>query len=141
MTMADIKWAMWNCSGLGSSAQEKIDYLRTTGLCDILILVETHHKDISNVQPLLNTFTNKYHILHTEAQDGDPYAGIIVLVDKRFSVSNENALLEGRLFNFKLMTYKATYNISVLYGYTGSRATQSKMNDISQKLLTVIPLI
>ncbi len=135
--MADVKWAMWNCSGiLGSSAQEKIDYLRTTGLCDILILVETHHKDISNVQSILNTFTNKYHILHTEAQAGDPYAGIIVLVDKRFSVSNENVLLAGRLFNFKLKTYKTTYNISVLYGYTGSMATQSKMNDISQKLLT-----
>ena len=136
--MADIKWVMWNCSGLlSSSSQEKIDFLRTgiIGPWDILILIETHHKDMTEVQPILNTYNNKYHIIQTEAHSGDPYAGIIVLVDKRFTLTNENVLLPGRLINFNLKTYKTVYNVSALYGYTGSTATQSKMNAISQKLL------
>ena len=86
------------------------------------------------MQPLLNTFSNKYHILHTEAQDGDSYAGIIVLIDKRFMVTDESVLLQGRLLNFKLKTVKNSYNVSALYGYTGNTATQEKMYDISQKL-------
>ncbi len=58
------------------------------------------------MQPILNTYNNKYHIIQTEAHSGDPYAGIIVLVDKRFTLTNENVLLPGRLINFNLKTCK-----------------------------------
>ncbi len=130
---------MWNCSGIrsSSSAQGKVDFLRTTicGPWDILILLETHHKNIADVQSTLNTFNNQYHIVHTEAEEGDPYAGIIVFINKRFILLKENTLLSGRLINFTLRSSKNIYNISALYGYTGNKATQLKIINMTEKLL------
>ena len=46
--MAEITWAMWNCSGLlpTSSSHRKIDFLNSykDTKFNIVLLVETHHK-------------------------------------------------------------------------------------------------
>ncbi len=137
--MADMKWALWNCAGLlsGSSAQEKIDFLRAgVGCCwDVLVLVETHHKTMGDVQSTLNTYSNSCHVIHTGVGEGDPYAGIIVFIDKRFVLEGWAVLLPGRLINFKLKTSRAVYNVSAMYGYTGNSASQERMRTMTDGLL------
>ena len=131
---------MWNCSGVrvSSSAQEKVDFLwsNISGPWDILILIETHHKMIEDIQPVLYTYKNNYHMMHTEAEEVDSYAGIVVFVHNRFKVEDENILLVGRLLKFTLITPKSTYHISIMYGYTGNSATRSKMELFTEKILS-----
>ena len=80
--MGEISVAMWNCSGLlsSSSAKEKIDFLlaATRKNCDILVLIETHHKTIQDID-VLHLF-GAYNIIHTTATLDDPYAGILFFV-------------------------------------------------------------
>ena len=137
--MAEIKCVMWNCSGIlpTSSADEKLTFLTTSSASnfDILILVETHHKHIDDISPLfLHTYKNNFHLLHTEAQENDPYAGILVLVNKNFTILQESVLLPGRLLNFKIKLFNQEYNLSALYGYTGKNASELKMKMFTQKL-------
>ena len=65
--MADIKCIMWNCSGIlsSSSSQEKIDFLlaSTDFKFDILVLVETHHKLIHDIQSTFHAYSGSYHLV------------------------------------------------------------------------------
>ena len=129
--MGDIKLAVWNCSGAlpSTSTQNKINFLRSVNFnWDIVILVETHHKELSDLRSL-QTFTNKYEILQTGARTDDPYAGIIVLIDKRLTVKSTQVLLPGRLFHFKISGPRSDYNITAVYGHTGSSATLSNIKN------------
>ena len=47
---------------------------------DILILIETHHKLLVQLSPLLHAHTKYSLIMQTEASDKDPYAGIVALI-------------------------------------------------------------
>ena len=139
--MADIKCIMWNCSGIlsSSSSQEKIDFLlaSTDFKFDILVLVETHHKLIHDIQSTFHAYSGSYHLVHTGAENDDPYAGIIVLINKNFTVSDENVLLSGRLLNFRIKSDEnREYNISAIYGFTGKNASQAKMQNMVDKLST-----
>ena len=122
----DLKCSLWNCSGIVSSnsTQEKIDFLFNTANndFDILVLVETHHKLVQDIQSSLLTRSNAYHFLHTGAEEGDAYAGIIVLVNKNFEITDEQALLPGRILSFKLRSKNRTYKVSAIYGYTGKQS-------------------
>ena len=108
MIMDDLNCILWNCSGItsGSSSQEKIDFILTSTNFDfdILILVETHHKSIHDIQSTFHLYLNSFHLIHTGALDDDPNAGIIILINKNFTISNEGILVQGRLINFKIST-------------------------------------
>ena len=129
--MTELKCAVWNCSGIlpGGSTSAKLDFLRYTfdGSLDILVFIETHHKQMSDIEETLHTFSTNYHILHTEAPQGDPYSGIVVLVRKKFSILNCNMLIPGRLINLKINSSKENYNLSAMYGHTGHALCKSKM--------------
>ena len=88
--MAEITWAMWNCSGLlpSSSAQNKIDFLNSYNdkKFDMLVLIETHHKTFQEISPFPHTYTNSYSVIQTEASKDDPYAGIVVLINNKFTL-------------------------------------------------------
>ena len=137
--MTDIKWALWNCSGLlpSSSAAEKTNFLCTAidANFDILILVETHHKNIEDVT-CLSILKNNYDVLHTEADINDTYGGIIVLVHKNLRVIEENELIKGRLLNFKIKDTNQQYNVSAIYNYSGNRATSDKLKSFTEILKT-----
>ena len=137
--MAEITCAMWNCSGFlpSSSSKTKMDFLKscTSSEYDILILIETHHKSLKDISPLLHTYANNSHILHTEASEEDPYAGIVVLISSKLEVLEDTVLIPGRLLNLKIKGYKKVYNITALYGYTGKNASQDKMAEITHTLL------
>ena len=136
--MAEITWAMWNCSGIlpSSSAQTKMDFLNSHETkFDIVVLIETHHKAFGEISPLLHTYTNKSSIIQTEASEDDPYAGIVVLISSRLTLLERTVLLPGRLLNFKVKRHKKVYNITAMYGYTGKNASQEKMTQMTEHLL------
>ena len=134
--MPGIRVGMWNCSGLlpSSFASEKMSFIGTLADFDVLILIETHHKDLKDISPLLRSYDLTHEVLHTEAPTDDPYAGILVLVSKAYSLLNPSVLLPGRLLNFSLENGMERHNLSVLYGYTGSQATPANMGRISELL-------
>lgn len=130
--MADIEFVMWNCSGLlsTSSADEKMNFLKQSvpASFDILVLVETHHRNIEEVS-VLYFLKQNYHVLHTEADMDDPYGGIVVLVHNDLLIVNHTELVKGRVLNFRLRDRTQEYNITALYGYTGKKASASKLQD------------
>ena len=65
--------------------------------------------------------------IETEATQVDPYAGIAVLISNKFTLLEETTLVQGRLLNFKIQGYKKVYNVTAMYGYTSSNASQEKM--------------
>lgn len=123
---------MWNCSGLRStsSASEKIEFVEVNTPFDILILVETHHKNFSDISTLFHTYTNTHHIFQTEAPENDPYAGIVILASKALVAVTPSELVAGRLFNLKFRDGSRPFNLSAIYGYTGTNATLSKMENM-----------
>ena len=134
--MAEMRVAMWNCSGLlsSSSASEKLDFLGASSSFDLLVLIETHHKHFSDISTFLHTYTTSYTIIQTEATVQDPYAGIVILADKSFSLASSSELIPGRLINLKLTCGFENFNISVVYGYTGASATVEKIEYVTELL-------
>ena len=119
--MAEIKWAMWNCSGLlpSSSPQRKMDFLNSHETkFDIVVLIETHHKTFADISPLFHTYRNRSSVIQTEASDSDPYAGIVVLINSKFTLLEDSTLIPGRLLNFKIKCHQKVYNVTAMYGYT-----------------------
>ena len=78
-------------------------------------------------------------MIHTKACDEDPYAGIIILVSKKFTILEETELIQGRLVNIKIKhtTTEKEYSITTIYGYTATESSQKKMRSITEKLETV----
>ena len=135
--MAEIKWAMWNCSGLlpSSSPQRKMDFLNSHETkFDIVVLIETHHKTFADISPLFHTYRNRSSVIQTEASDSDPYAGIVVLINSKFTLLEDSTLIPGRLLNFKIKCHQKVYNVTAMYGYTGKNASQEKMTQMTEYL-------
>ena len=84
----------------------------------------------------LTLLTHHYQIEHTEADLGDPYGGIIVLINKNFSVEDVEELMKGRLLNLTIRDSVQKYNVSALYSYPGSRASSAKLRLFTEKLKT-----
>ena len=128
--MAEIKCAMWNCSGIlpTSSAKEKLDFINSCAGSpfDMLFLIETHHKVLDDITPLLHALLKDSSIAHTKASCGDPYAGIVVLINKNLDLLSHSEIIPGRLLNLSVKGNKKIYNISTIYGYTGQNATREK---------------
>ena len=118
-----------------SSAEDKINFLKVSvsSSFDILVLIETHHKLLEDVSVLF-MFSQNYHILHSEVDAHDPYGGIIVLVHKDLSVISNTSLVTGRVLNFRISDSTQQYNISAIYGFTGKRASASKLKEWTEAL-------
>ena len=136
--MTEITCALWNCSGFlpSSSAKEKLDFIRCCNNknFDILILVETHHKTLDEISSLLHTYASGREIIHTAAREGDHYAGIAVLINTRLELIEHTELIPGRLLNFKIKGVQRVYNITAMYGYTSSKASQIKITQTTELL-------
>lgn len=136
--MGEVNFAFWNCSGIvsSSSLKEKVDFMNSclSAKLDVIILIETHHKVLSEISALPLTYLSSSHIIQTGVNDGDPYAGIAVLISNRFTLIEHTELVKGRLLNFKVKSQQKVYNITVLYGYTGRNASQTKMSEMVKSL-------
>ena len=128
--MASLNCVLWNCAGIlrTSSAKEKIDFLMSCApKFDILILLETHHTEFEDIQTLLHGYSGNFETLHTGKADGDPYAGILVLVNNQLRVTHQNVVLPGRIINFGVKSGEDNFNISAVYGYTGVKANRENL--------------
>ena len=135
--MTEISFVMWNCSGIlpSSSIEDKLHFLLNNfPNFDVLVLVETHHKNSKEIPSVLEAYKSSYTLFHTEAAEDDPYAGIVVLVTKNINVSSHTVLLRGRLLNLKLDVKGKEYSMSAFYGYSGHRATLTKIKMITDIL-------
>ena len=94
---------------------------------DILILLETHHTEFEDIQTLLHGYSGNIETLHTGKADGDPYAGILVLVNNQLRVTHQNVVLPGRIINFGVKSGEDNFNISAVYGYTGVKANRENL--------------
>ena len=134
--MAEITWAMWNCSGFlpSSSAQTKMDFLNSINnkKYDILVLTETHHKVLQDISPLLHTYNNNIHLIDTEATEDDPYAGIAVMISNKFTLLEYTTLLTGRLLNFKIQSYKKVYNVTAMYIHYKVKNAMNRTSTLEQ---------
>ena len=120
--MAELRFVMWNCSGVlpTSFPEDKLHFLRNNfSNFDVLVLLETHHKDPNELPSTLGVYKNSYDLVHTEATPDDPFAGIIVLVDKRIKIIGQAELIKGRLLNLKLKLGDDANCMSTMYGYSG----------------------
>ena len=138
--MAEITVALWNCSGIlpSSSAREKMDFLKsfTSSKFDILILIETHHKVLQEISPLLQTYASDRTVIHSEATVTDNYAGIAVLINTKLTLLEHTSVLPGRILNFKFKSHKKIYNITAFYGYTGKSASRAKLEQMTGHLVS-----
>ena len=135
--MASLNFALWNCAGIlrTGSADEKFKFLmNSVQNFDILVLIETHHASINDIQPLFHGYTGSYELLHSEKVEGDPYAGVVILINKQLSLTHQTVVLPGRIMNFGIKQGGDTYSISAVYGYTGSKATQANMRQMTELL-------
>ena len=138
--MAEIDYVMWNCSGVlpTASTNEKLIFLEVTtqNKFEVLILIETHHKEVSDISPQLLRYKNTHHMIQTGANDEDPYAGIIMFIHKKFNIIEMTELIRGRLLNTKIkhtITEKE-YNITPFYGYSAKDATKARIKLVIDKL-------
>ena len=106
MIMAETKCVMWNCSGVlpTETTKEKMIFLDTQfkNDFDILILIETHHKEENNISPLLHRLKSTHHIIHSFATNDDTYAGMLIFIRNSFDILQQNELIQGRFVNIKI---------------------------------------
>ena len=135
--MADTRIVSWNMNGLRknqSSTADKLAFLDNhfpNAQFDILILLETHHKDAEDLPEDLFKYQTSHHLIHTPTQN-ETYAGIVVLISKEFERIQENASLPGRLLNFfiKHTKTKKEYNFSAFYALQWKKFRKSEIETI-----------
>ena len=100
--MTSSKVLMWNCGGLRpstSSTNKKLDYFHTQfthNEHDLRIFIETHHQSEEELH-ILHQYTTLYHLLHSPATEVHDYSGIIILLNKNYTILNFQIMIPGRL--------------------------------------------
>ena len=104
--MVDMKVYAWNCGGLRrntASTPLKIGFFEKSFKdFDIFFFLETHHKDTDDIPNELNRYRDTYHIVHTEADKNETYSGIIGLIHKKYTITNEQNIIQGRIIGVTL---------------------------------------
>ena len=136
--MNDLKIVLWNSGGLRAEANSTAlkmaffdkEYKHTN--FDIAAFVETHHKDTDKFPQEISDYFSHYHVLHTHTTKTHKYAGIIVLISKRFQITQSTTLIPGRLLNIKIQhtATKTDYNISTIYGIQNTSARKNQVLEL-----------
>ena len=130
--MASFHVKSWNCRGIKArspSTPPKLDFLETqfnSHPFDILVLLETHHKDMQDLPPLLHGFGLTHHFLHSPTQAPDTHCGVIVVIDKTlFDIIDSDLSIPGRLITATLRhrPTQVDYVFSFYYGLLPDRST------------------
>ena len=108
--MASFNVISWNCRGIKArspSTPPKLDFLEThfsTHPFDILVLLETHHKDKQDLPALFQGYDLTHHLLHSPTQAPDTHCGVVVVIDQtRFELIHSSIPLPGRLITADLL--------------------------------------
>ena len=143
--MPDLKIALWNCSGLRSSAAFTAHKM---GFFDkefpdahfgLAIFVETHHRGEDDFPELIKEYKHTHHILHTPTPPHHTHSGVIVLLRKDFEIISTTIKIPGRLLNvkFKDKIENKNYNLSAFYGPIIKTILKKDLNTLVQNFYDV----
>ena len=122
--MASLKLISWNCQGLrsdNSMTSQKMAFLETQYSqrpFDVLSLLETHHRNESDFPSLITAYKLRHHIIHTPVHPDDTYGGIILLINKTFTIISTDIPVQGRIITVTLQ-HTITKQDFVLTAYYG----------------------
>ena len=142
--MADLTLISWNCQGLrvnSPSTFQKMFFLASQypqHQFDILALLETHHASEADFPPIFKEYNVNHHIIHTPAPSSDAFSGIIVVLNKEFTVLSTDTLLPGRIITVKFQ-YHITheeYLLTVYYGIQVVKPSNAQIDVIFKSLVT-----
>ena len=120
--MANIKIVSWNPQGFqkaGIRTKQKCDFLMKEynhNQFDILTLQETHYQSEEALPQYIHNLKLSHHFHHTPANAIDTYAGIVVLIEKSWTVVEKKEIVPGRLLKVVVQKGKGKiYNIMSIY--------------------------
>ena len=132
----------WNPNGLqsGNLKSQKINkitnYLLNPTKLNVLVIVETHFRDATNIPQKLKNFQHLYHIQSTFATSADTYAGITVFINKKFQLVRCDELIIGRLLFCQIKnSQNHTQNFFFYYGNHRNLASRELHITISQNFI------
>ena len=122
--MIELKFALWNCSGLrasaGSTAQKMgyFDKLLPEADFAVAVFVETHHREERDFPPLIHEYISTHHYLHSPTPPDRSHCAIVLLIHKQFTILRSQDVDPGRWINvhFKHADERLPYNLSFYYG-------------------------
>ena len=136
------KLVTWNPNGLqsGNLKSQKINkitnYLLNPTKLNVLVIVETHFRDATNIPQKLKNFQYLYHIQSTFATSADTYAGITVFINKKFQLVRCDELIIGRLLFCQIKnSQNHTQNFFFYYGNHRNLASRELHITISQNFI------
>ena len=122
----------WNIRGLKNTRNKnytkKVNKIKTeleeVGQLKILCLQETHLQSENEIPQAWQEYKHLYHILSTNANEDDKYAGILLFINKTEDVLICDSLMEGRILYAKIenKVTKEEKNIFAFYGISGNKA-------------------
>ena len=139
--MAGIKGFAWNCGGLRrttASTLFKVMFFEKNfkNNFDFFFFLETHHKNEDDIPNELARFKDSHHIHHSEIKGTETHAGIITLTSKKYSVTEVQHIMQGRILSLKItdQNTKIVYKIIAVYLQTNNNLNKEIMKDIVGKL-------
>ena len=139
--MGSLRGFTWNCGGLRRSAAatlSKVMYFEKTfkNSFDFFFFLETHHKDKNEIPNELMRYEDTHHIIHSEREAEDTYAGIIGLIRKDYKVDDQQKLIKGRLIHLSItdLSKNTKHRISVVYLPTNKNLNVNIITNIVHNL-------
>ena len=141
-----MKITTWNANGVSrKNNQAKVDwlltYLQLNPDIAVLALQETHCQDDSEYSQALHDIKLKYTVIHSPSQDGDGFAGVMLIISKEYKVLIEQTVIAGRVLYVRLESeiYGTTFDLISLYGYPSGR--QDIMKDATDMIDLLTPTV
>ena len=141
--MAASKSYAWNCGGLRRSTNvestlRKVMFFENSFKSDFdfFFFLETHHSDENDIPNELLRYDATHHIIHSPRTGQDKYAGIIGLVSKKYDITDEEHMLQGRLVGLRLQECSTgkSFRLSAVYFPTNQKLDLEQIDSICNKL-------
>ena len=122
--MNDLKFVLWNCSGLRATANttaHKMGFLDKelpNASFAIAVLVETHHKGEEDFPPLFSEYMVTHNLIHSPTPPNHSHSGIVIFIRKDLDLISHTVVTDGRIINFRFRdkAENIIYNCSAFYG-------------------------
>ena len=105
---------------------------------DFFFFLETHHKDSNDLPNEILRYQDTHHIVHSEVDPSETHAGIIGLINKKYTLSEIDHIVQGRVVRVKIKddTTSDSYDLAIVYLPTNQNLDQEYIRMVSRKLRT-----
>ena len=140
--MSELSIVLWNSAGLRpttSSTDQKLAFFdkefKHTRF-DVAVFVETHHKAVDPFPQEIIDYSEQYYIHHTPSTKKHTHAGIMILINKKFSVTHTQVLIPGRLLHlvFQDDQTKEDFYLTAIYGVQNTSITKAQFTELVNHL-------